>query len=175
MLRTRALILGALAASILGWSAPAHSAPPASSEQRLSRITVRSEGRGCASRPHPGLASSAAVYGDVAAKIGKGRRLIFVQVNGFAGSKPGDGTVEGLMPGAVDDLAAWLSANNIQKPAVIGHSMGGLMAMMLAKNHPSAAGRLLIVDALPFYGAHFIMLDQPQRFTEEVRRFLDGK
>lgn len=169
MLRTCALILAALAASTLDWSATAYAAPPAASEQRLSRITIRSVGEGAPVVLIPGLASSPSVYDGVAAKIGKGRRLIFVQVNGFAGSKPGTGPVEGLMPGAVDELAAWLAANGIEKPAVVGHSMGGLMAMMLAKKHPAAAGKLLIVDSLPFYG----MLFGPTTTPDAVRPIVE--
>jgi pimeloyl-ACP methyl ester carboxylesterase len=169
MLRTCALILAAFAASTLDWSATANAAPSAASEQRLSRITIRSVGEGAPIVLIPGLASSPAVYDDVAAKIGKDHRLIFVQVNGFAGSKPGAGPVEGLMPGAVDELAGWLAANGIEKPAVVGHSMGGLMGMMLAKKHPAAAGKLLIVDSLPFYG----MLFGPTATPDAVRPIVE--
>ena len=169
MLRTCALILAAFAASTLNWSAPAHAAPSAASEQRLSRITIRSVGKGAPVILIPGLGSSPSVYDDVAAKIGRGHRLIFVQVNGFAGSKPGDGAVEGLVPGAVDDLAGWLSANKLGRPAVIGHSMGGLMGMMLAKKHPAAAGKLLIVDSLPFFG----MLMGPTATPDTVRPIVE--
>ena len=103
--------------------------------------------------PRPGFA--AAVFDGLAAKIGPITGLIFVQVNGFAGSTAGSAPLDSLMPGAVDELAGWLAANHVEKPAVIGHSMGGLMALMLAKRHPEAAGRLMIVDSLPFYGMLF--------------------
>jgi pimeloyl-ACP methyl ester carboxylesterase len=169
MLRTCALILAALTASTLDWSSPANAAPQASAEQRLNRITVRSVGEGAPVVLIPGLGSSPAVYDDVAAKIGNGHRLILVQVNGFAGSKPGEGPVEGLMPGAVDELAGWLAANKIVKPAIIGHSMGGLMGMMLAKKHPFAAGKLLIVDSLPFFG----MLMGPTATPDTVRPIVE--
>lgn len=163
-MRIPALILAACAASTLNWT-PAHSAPAAPSEERLDRITVRSVGQGSPVVLIPGLASPAAVYDDVAARIGKDHRLIFVQLNGFAGSKAGTAPLDELLPGVVDELAGWLAANHIEKPAVIGHSMGGLMALMLAKRHSEAAGRLMIVDALPFYG----MLFGPQATPDVVR------
>ena len=153
-MRILALILAACAASTLNWSEPANSAAQPPAEQRLHRITVKAIGQGSPVVLIPGLASPAAVYDDLAAKIGKGHRLILVQVNGFAGSPPA-ATPGNLLPGVVDELAGWLAANHIQKPAVIGHSMGGLMGMMLAKAHPSAVGRLMIVDSLPFYGMLF--------------------
>jgi pimeloyl-ACP methyl ester carboxylesterase len=103
----------------------------------------------------PGLASGAAVYDDLAKKIGPNHRLIFVQVNGFAGSPAGTAPLDNMLPGVVDELAGWLAANHVERPAVVGHSMGGLMALMLAKKHPEAAGKVMIVDALPFYGMLF--------------------
>jgi pimeloyl-ACP methyl ester carboxylesterase len=155
MLRIGPLILSVLVVATLDWSAVAHAQPPVTAEQRLNRITVRTIGKGSPVVLIPGLASSPAVFDDVAARIGRDHRLILVQVNGFAGTQAASTPLDGLIPGAVDELAGWLAANHIEKPAVIGHSMGGLMAMMLAKRHPAAAGRLLIVDSLPFYGMLF--------------------
>ena len=168
-MRIAALILAACAASTLDWSATVHAAPQASSEQRLERITIRTVGQGSPVVLIPGLASPTAVFDDVAGKIGKDHRLILVQVNGFAGSPAGSGTLDNLLPGAVDELASWLAANRIEKPAVIGHSMGGLMAMMLAKTHPQAAGKLLIVDSLPFYG----MLFGPAATPDAIRPIVE--
>jgi pimeloyl-ACP methyl ester carboxylesterase len=167
-MRILALILAACAASTLNWSEPAHSAPQTSAEQRLGRISIKTVGKGSPVVLIPGLASPAAVYDDLAAKIGKDHRLILVQVNGFAGS-PAAANADNLLPGAVDDLAGWLAVNHIEKPAVIGHSMGGLMGMMLAKAHPQAVGRLLIVDSLPFYG----MLFGPTATPDAIRPIVE--
>ena len=167
-MRLIALVLAACAASTLSWSPPAQAAPaaPVVSEQRLSRITIRSIGEGDMPVVFiPGLASPSAVFDAAAAKIKDGNRLIFVQINGFAGSAPSTAPLDNLIPGAVDELAGWMAANNLGKAAVIGHSMGGLMALMLAKRHPEAASRLLIVDALPFYG----MLFGPTATPDTVR------
>ena len=162
MLRTCALALSLCAAATLNWSAPAHAAPTA--EQRLGHLTIRSIGSGPAVVLIPGLGSSTAVYDDLAAKIGGKHRLILVQVNGFAGA-PAAASTGNLIPGAVDELAGWLKANKVERPAVIGHSMGGLMGMMLAAKHPTATGKLMIVDALPFYG----MLFGPSATPDTVR------
>jgi len=168
-MRIPALILAACAASTLNWTAPAQAAP-AAGEQRLSRITIRSVGEGGAPVIFiPGLASPASVFDAAAAKIQKGNRMIFVQVNGFAGSAPSAAPLDNLILGAVDELAAWMASNHLAKAAVVGHSMGGLMALMLAKRHPEASSRLLIVDALPFYG----MLFGPQATPEAIRPMVE--
>jgi pimeloyl-[acyl-carrier protein] methyl ester esterase len=168
------LILSLVAAATLDWSAVAHAQPPVTAEQRLNRITIRTIGKGSPVVFIPGLASSPAVFDDVAARIAPDHRLILVQVNGFAGSQAASMALDGLIPGAVDELAGWLAANRIEKPAVIGHSMGGLMAMMLAKRHPGAAGRLLIVDALPFYGMLFGPTATPDAIRPVVEQMRAG-
>ena len=172
MLRICAIALAFCAASTLDWSAPAHAAAPSAGEQRLGRITVRSIGEGAPVVLIPGLASPPAVYDDLVGKIGKRHRLILVQVNGFAGSAAS--TTDNLLPGAVDELAAFLAANKVEKPAIIGHSMGGLMAMMLASKHPAAAGKLMIVDALPFYGMLFGPTATPDAIRPVVEQMRAG-
>jgi len=149
-MRILALIMCGLAAATLDHGA-AHAQPTKVVEQRLSHITIRTVGSGAPVVLIPGLASSTAVYDGIAAKIRGTHRLILVQVNGFAGTPPA-ATPDNLLPGMVDELAAWLAANHVERPAVVGHSMGGLTAMMLAKRHPDAVGRLLIVESLPFFG-----------------------
>src|SRR5690242_12303584 len=166
-MRSITVMLAVCAAATLNRSAPAHAASK-SAQQRLAHITVRSVGQGSPVVLIPGLASPPAVFDEVTRHIGKDHRLIFVQVNGFAGSAA-PASVDNMLPSAVDELASWLAANHVQRPAVIGHSMGGLLAMMLAKANPNAAGKLLIVDSLPFYG----MLFGPGATPEAVRPIVE--
>ncbi|MEO6225175.1 MAG: alpha/beta hydrolase [Sphingomicrobium sp.] len=166
-MRPFALILAACAASTLDWTGAAHAAPAtvAAAAQRLGHITIRSVGTGAPVVLIPGLGSPPAVYDALAARIGPGHQLVFVQINGFAGSVAPQQADDTLLPSAVDELASWLAANHVERPAVIGHSMGGLMALMLASKHPAAAGKLMIVDALPFYG----MLFGPSATPDAIR------
>lgn len=168
MLRSCALILAALAASTLDWSAPANAAP-APAEQRLNRITIKTVGKGDPVVLIPGLGSPPAVFDALVEKLSSNHRLILVHVSGFAGSPVAAGGTDKLLPGIVDELAGWLAANEISGAPVIGHSMGGLTAMMLAKSHPEAAGKLMIVDALPFYG----MLMGPGATPDSVRPIVE--
>ena len=77
-------------------------------------------------------------------KIEKGHRLIFVQINGFAGSAAGP--TDNLLPGAVDELAGWLATNKIKKPAIVGHSMGGYGASRIGMKHPDVFGSLYVMS-----------------------------
>lgn len=48
-----------------------------------------------------------------------------------------------------EDLIAWLEATGLQDPVVMGHSMGGTVALLAAARRPELFGRLVIVDVAP--------------------------
>jgi N-formylmaleamate deformylase len=47
------------------------------------------------------------------------------------------------------ELARYIEESRLRRPALIGHSMGGTLAMMIAADHPRLAGRVMVVDMLP--------------------------
>ena len=49
----------------------------------------------------------------------------------------------------VDDVIAWLDAQGIAKTTLLGHSLGGKVAMLLACRHPKRVARLIVVDIAP--------------------------
>jgi len=98
----------------------------------------------------PGLGSSRAVWEAEAKLLAPNYRLHLVQLNGFAGSPVGGNASGAILPGAVEDLHAYITAQAIH-PAVVGHSMGGLLALMLADKYPGDVRKMVIVDTLPFY------------------------
>lgn len=136
-----------LLALILAFLAPglaAHAASP-------TRFTVEVRGKGPDVILIPGLASSRAVW-EPTAKALEGRyRLHIVQVNGFAGSPAGANAKGPIVDGIVEELAAYIADNRLGRPAVIGHSMGGFTGLALARRHPDSVGRLMVVDAFPFF------------------------
>jgi pimeloyl-ACP methyl ester carboxylesterase len=153
-MRLCALILAALAASTLNWSPPAAAAT--TSEQRLAHISIVSEGKGEPVVLIPGLSSPRAVWDGVAPGLAKTHRVILVQLNGFGGDDPGANLQPGALDGVVSDLHSYLAANKLAPARIVGHSMGGLIALELAKAHPRDASGLMIVDALPWVGAIFM-------------------
>ncbi|MEO7412795.1 MAG: alpha/beta fold hydrolase, partial [Opitutaceae bacterium] len=57
----------------------------------------------------------------------------------------------------VADVIAWLDAQNLTCVTLLGHSMGGKVAMLLACRHAERVGRLVVVDIAPkdyFWVAH---------------------
>ena len=142
-------VLAALLA-LLPVAGPAHA-------QRFAptRFSVTVEGAGPDLILIPGLMSGRRVWDGAVASLGGRYRVHRVQIAGFAG-EPARANAEGpLLAPLAEELHAYIEANRLRHPMVAGHSIGGLLALMLAARHPGDVSRALIVDALPFYGMLF--------------------
>jgi pimeloyl-ACP methyl ester carboxylesterase len=112
----------------------------------------------------PGLASSKSVWDAEAKLLAPNYRLHLVQVDGFAGAPAGPNAGDGMLPGIVEELHGYISGARM-RPVVVGHSMGGLLAMMLAEKYPADVRKMVIVDTLPFYA----LLFNPAATVETVK------
>lgn len=52
-------------------------------------------------------------------------------------------------PSLVLDLAGFVDSHDLRKPILIGHSMGGKVAMQFVQDHPDVVDRLIVVDISP--------------------------
>ncbi len=103
----------------------------------------------------PGLSSSPEIWQGTVDHLGSGWRVHRIHIQGFAGA-PVEGNAEGPVAAPVaEEIARYISEQGLDKPAVVGHSMGGTIGLMLAARHPDAVGRLMVVDMVPFMGAMF--------------------
>ena len=118
------------------------------------RISVRTIGSGSDVILIPGLASSPRVWAEMVNSI-PGHRYHMIQVSGFAGQPVGANNVGPVAAPVAEEIARYITEQGLQKPAVLGHSMGGTIGMMLAARHPQAIASLMVVDMLPFLGALF--------------------
>jgi pimeloyl-ACP methyl ester carboxylesterase len=156
MIRRIAFALLATASIPAILNAPAaHAVTAPANLIQMDHISVQVIGKGSPVILIPGLSSPRAVWDGVAPELAKTHSVYLVQVNGFGGDAPGGNLGEGLLPGTVADLHKLIASRKISGAAVVGHSMGGLLALMLARAHPGDVGKALIVDALPFVGSAF--------------------
>jgi pimeloyl-ACP methyl ester carboxylesterase len=151
-MRILAMMLAACAAATLNWSEPACAASADSPEQRLAHVSIETIGKGGPVVLIPGLSTPRAVWDGVAPELAKSHQLLLVQVNGFGGDAPGANLQPGVLDGIVADLSDYLARHHFGRVRIIGHSMGGLVALKFAQMHPNQADRVLVVDALPFFG-----------------------
>lgn len=147
-----AAALGVLSAS-LGLAPAAFAAEPVPAVRDLGRFTVEVRGKGPDVILIPGLASSRDVWSGVAGDLARTRRVHLVQIAGFAGLPAGPNAEGPMLDPIVEALHDYIVREKLSAPAVVGHSLGGLLGLNLAQDHPGDVGRLLVVDAVPFLSA----------------------
>jgi pimeloyl-ACP methyl ester carboxylesterase len=120
------------------------------------RISIVARGSGPDVILIPGLTGHREeTWGGVVETLDDRYRLHLVQVNGFAGVAPGPNAEGPVSAPVAEEIARYIRETGLARPAVIGHSMGGTIGMMLAARHPDAVGRLMVVDMMPFMGELF--------------------
>ena len=119
------------------------------------RISVEVVGHGPDVVLIPGLASSRETYKRTAERLRGRYRLHLVQVAGFAGEPAAANASGPVFLPTVEAIDAYIVKAGLRKPAVVGHSLGGLMTLELALDHPDHVGKAMIVDALAFYSELF--------------------
>lgn len=147
MLRLLSLLLMSLAAT-------AAAAQPRASAFTSDRISVEVHGRGPDVVLIPGLSSSPRVWDATIAAV-PGYRYHVVHVSGFDGRPAGANASGPVLIPVAEEIARYIAAAHLARPAIVGHSMGGSLAMIVAGRHPERAGRVMVVDMLPFLGAMF--------------------
>jgi len=116
----------------------------------------------------PGLSSSGAVYDDTVAHYCADAKAKYqchtFTLAGFAGVAPlPDGP---LLPQLRDALVDYIKTNKLVKPVIIGHSLGGHMALWIASLHPGLPGPLVIVDSMPHLGA--LIFKDPTKLQKQA-------
>lgn len=99
----------------------------------------------------PGLDCSGAVWKDAATHFSDRHTCYVLTLPGFAGQPPISGN--DILGAVVNQLADYIRENHIQKPVIIGHSLGGWVALAFGIAHPDLAGGLVIVSSAPFLPA----------------------
>ena len=121
----------------------------------------------------PGLSTPRDVWGATADTLKDKYRLHIVQIRGF-GDAAGDNGEGPVLDPFVKELADYIDDEIINRrraaPTLIGHSMGGLAALLIAEQIPGKVGKVMVVDAVPFIGT----LGSPDATVETVRPQADA-
>lgn len=128
------------------------------------RITVSTRGRGPEVILIPGLASTAEVWRGVADRLAGRRRLHLVSVRGFGDLAAGDNASGAVMAAVAGEVRRYIAEQGMERPAVIGHSMGGQVGLRVAADAGPRVGRVMVVDSSPFFPA----LISPQATAGDV-------
>lgn len=94
----------------------------------------------------PGFACSGEIWNEAKSKFKDYFTCYTLTMAGFAGVQPQPNpTFKNWEAG----IANYIKENNIEKPIIIGHSMGGGLALALAADYPELIDKIVIIDALP--------------------------
>lgn len=110
----------------------------------------------------PGFSCSGEVWEETKIKFEKNYTCYTLTMAGFAGVEP---QVNSSFKNWEISIANYIKTNNINKPIIIGHSMGGGLALALASDYPELIEKIIVVDALPCLPA----LMNPTFKTEEKK------
>jgi esterase len=103
-----------------------------------------------------GMLGSSRNWQTVGRELAQGRRVYALDLRNHGLSPHADSM---SYPEMVGDVLAWLDARQFGTAELLGHSMGGKVAMLLACRNPARVGRLVVVDIAPkgyFWPAHRI-------------------
>ncbi len=98
-----------------------------------------------------GLAASPECWEGVVDHL-SGARSHLLHMRGFAGL-PASGFREPMnfLKPMADAVAGYIRTLKAGPVAVVGHSMGGIVCLILARDHPDVVGRLMVVDVPAFF------------------------
>jgi pimeloyl-ACP methyl ester carboxylesterase len=106
----------------------------------------------------PGLASTGEVWQRTADRLDDDYRVHLVSIRGFGQVPAGANGQGSLVAPVASELARYIAERRLNRPALIGHSMGGLVALQVAADagrnrRAPQVGRVMVVDATPFFPA----------------------
>ena len=140
--RSRVIVLTVFLVAVFSAFAWSEDKPPHSF-----RVAVSGHGRPMILIP--GLASSGDTWTATVARYRDRYECHVLTLAGFAGTPP---IAEPLLATVRAELADYIRGRHLDHPVIVGHSLGGSLALALAVDHPDLVGPLVIVDMVPFLG-----------------------
>ena len=132
----------------------------------------------------PGLASGSWTWKVDAARLSKDHAVYLVTLPGFDGRKAVPGTTLDTL---AQDLRKLIDDKKLQRPVLIGHSMGGTLALSFAAGHSARIAGVVAADGLPVFPGTEGMTDRsplaqraraqienqtPEQFVEYQRAYM---
>ena len=120
----------------------------------------------------PGFACSGDVWDETASLLGEEYHCLQLTLPGFAGASALE---KPSFKGMEEQIVTALKRRNLTHVSLIGHSMGGGLAMAIAAHYPEMVDRVIIVDALPCLSALYnpaFKADPEKDYTAAINQMM---
>jgi pimeloyl-ACP methyl ester carboxylesterase len=98
----------------------------------------------------PGLSTTGAVWDATVVRLRDRYQLHAVTLAGFGGP---EAVGEPFLPRVAAAIIEYTKARGLERPVLVGHSLGGFLAFMVAADAPGLFGGVIAVDGVPFLPA----------------------
>lgn len=115
----------------------------------------------------PGLASHGELWQPWVDQYKDTHNIFVMTAPGFAGVEAVE-SENSFLQARADEIAVALKNAHIKDAYLIGHSIGGLMSLMVAEKYPSLVSKILVVDSLPFMAGLFSTNLQPEQAAAQA-------
>jgi N-formylmaleamate deformylase len=140
---------------------------------------VKVSGQGQSHKPTmiliPGLSSGGGTWDSTVAHYQDRYECHVLTLAGFAGVP----RIPAPMLDTVrDSIAAYIRDKKLIKPVIVGHSLGGFLALAIGSKYPDLVGSLVIVDAYPFLSAIYdpkITPAEAKANAEQSTKYIAGE
>jgi pimeloyl-ACP methyl ester carboxylesterase len=99
----------------------------------------------------PGLATPGAIWDDTVKHLQDKYECHVVTIAGFGGMPPVK--TDDLIDDARDQIIAYAREHKLAKTVIVGHSLGGTLALAIGEKAPDLPDEIISVDGLPFLAA----------------------
>jgi pimeloyl-ACP methyl ester carboxylesterase len=117
-------------------------------QEKTFEVTVSGEGRPILL--FPGFTCTADVWNETVSELSKNYECHVFTFAGFGSVAP---IATPWLPKIKEGIVAYVVAQQLKDPMIIGHSLGGALALWLASEENSPYSKLILVDALASTGA----------------------
>jgi N-formylmaleamate deformylase len=140
-------------------------------------FSVQKSGHGPAMILIPGLYCSGDVWKETVAHYKDHYTCYSLTLPGFAGQAPMH--ADTLLTAIVKDIARFIVQNRLQKPLIVGHSLGGWVALDLAVENPSLLGGVVCISSAPFIPglamSNEITIDSTRKVGAMIKGYMVGQ
>ncbi|HLW77516.1 MAG TPA: alpha/beta hydrolase [Bryobacteraceae bacterium] len=77
-----------------------------------------------------------------------------------------------------DAIAAYIREKKLSKPVIVGHSLGGFLAIEIAEKYPDLVGPLVILDSYPFMSGIYdpnATAEDAKSSAEQMRKYMGAQ